>query len=124
MRTLLAITKALNDETRVRALYALRDGELCVCQLIELLDLAPSTVSKHLDILHQARLVDRRKRGRWHFYRLADDDAPPAAREAIAWALRTLQDEQRIRADAQRLGCIRQKQPQELTACYRTTTGN
>ena len=52
MKEFLAITKALSDENRVRALMALTGGELCVCQVIELLGLTPSTVSKHLAALH------------------------------------------------------------------------
>ena len=52
------ITKALADENRVRILLALHGrDELCVCQLIDLLQLAPSTVSKHLFILRNARLI-------------------------------------------------------------------
>ena len=45
MREFMNITKALEDENRVRALLALRKGELCVCQLTELFGLAASTVS-------------------------------------------------------------------------------
>jgi DNA-binding transcriptional ArsR family regulator len=55
MRDILSITKALSDENRVRILIALSHGELCVCQVIELMKLAPSTVSKHMSILKQAR---------------------------------------------------------------------
>ena len=52
------ITKALADENRVRILMALNGrNELCVCQLIDMLQLAPSTVSKHLFILRNARLI-------------------------------------------------------------------
>ena len=69
MRDLMAVIKALADENRVRVLLALGAGELCVCQIVELLGLAPSTVSKHLSILKQARLVESRKEGRWMFYR-------------------------------------------------------
>ncbi len=68
---LMDILKALADENRVRALRALQGGELCVCRLIALLDLAPSTVSKHLSILRAARLVESRKDGRWLYYQLA-----------------------------------------------------
>jgi DNA-binding transcriptional ArsR family regulator len=64
------VTKALSDSNRVRALMTLRNGELCVCQIIELLELAPSTVSKHMSILKQAGLVDSRKDSRWVYYRL------------------------------------------------------
>lgn len=64
------IGKALSDPNRVRALMALRKGELCVCQIIELLNLAPSTVSKHMSILRQAGLVESRKDSRWVYYRI------------------------------------------------------
>ena len=73
MDDFVAITKALSDPHRVRALLALRKGELCVCQIIELLGLAPSTISKHMSILKQAGLVDSRKDSRWVYYRLAED---------------------------------------------------
>jgi ArsR family transcriptional regulator, arsenate/arsenite/antimonite-responsive transcriptional repressor len=70
MREVMDMLKALADENRVRLLFALKSGELCVCQLIALMDLAPSTVSKHLSILRSARLVDSRKDGRWMYYSL------------------------------------------------------
>lgn len=63
MRDLMSVTKALADQTRVRMLLALRQGELCVCQITELFGLAPSTISKHLSLLYQAgfgRLAQRR----------------------------------------------------------------
>ena len=59
------MTKALSDQNRIRVLMALRKRELCVCQIIELLGLAPSTVSKHMSILRHARLVESRKEGIW-----------------------------------------------------------
>jgi DNA-binding transcriptional ArsR family regulator len=52
MKDVLAIAKALADENRTRVLMFLRAGELCVCQIMEMMGLAPSTVSKHLNILH------------------------------------------------------------------------
>ena len=66
------IFKALGDESRLRAFLALHESELCVCQLVELLQLAPSTVSKHLSILRQAGLIDSRKDARWVYYRQVD----------------------------------------------------
>src|SRR5512136_2032622 len=68
MREVLAITNALADESRVRALIALTRGQLCVCQIAEFLQLAPSTVSRHLSILRQVVLVEYEKRGRWMYY--------------------------------------------------------
>jgi DNA-binding transcriptional ArsR family regulator len=58
MREFMNITKALADENRVRALLALRHGELCVCQITEFFGLAPSTMSKHLSVLYQAGLLE------------------------------------------------------------------
>lgn len=99
LRNLLQITKALSDEQRVRALMLLEDGELCVCQLIELLGLAPSTVSKHLSILRTAGLVDCRKDGRWAYYRLADGKEAESGKPAVAWLRQSLAEDWVIQND-------------------------
>jgi DNA-binding transcriptional ArsR family regulator len=99
----LNITKALAEENRVRILLALEGNELCVCQIIELLELAPSTVSKHMSVLRQARLVESRKDGRWMFFRIADESAPAEVNEAVAWVKKSLSPNKRIREDAKRL---------------------
>jgi len=99
----LNITKALAEENRLRILLALEGQELCVCQLIELLELAPSTVSKHMYVLRQARLVYGRKDGRWMYYRLADEKAPAAVKAALGWVKTSLSRNERIREDAKRL---------------------
>jgi DNA-binding transcriptional ArsR family regulator len=115
VRQLLAITSAMSDESRLRALLALADGgELCVCQIVELLGLAPSTVSKHISILHQAGLVNMRKQGRWAFYRLAGDEALPAVRHAIAWVVQAGRDEPRVKDDCCRVRQILNENPEEL----------
>lgn len=103
MREFMNVVRALGDENRVRTLVALRGRELCVCQIIELLGLAPSTVSKHMSILKQARLVDTRKSGRWVFYRLAGNDSAPEIQEAIAWLCKSLSGDASLRRDEQRL---------------------
>ena len=102
----MAVTKALADENRVRLLLALREQELCVCQLIELLGLAPSTVSKHMSILRQSRLVEGRKEGRWMYYRLAGAEASPAVRESLDWMQKYLARDPQVVQDAQRLRAI------------------
>lgn len=114
VRDFLAITKALADPQRVRLLVALRHGELCVCQLIELLGLAGSTVSKHLAILHQAGLVASRKNERWVYYRLADKDASALARQAVSWTLRALDKDPTVEADRKRLRQILKIDPRKL----------
>ncbi|MFO1478356.1 MAG: metalloregulator ArsR/SmtB family transcription factor [Verrucomicrobiota bacterium] len=103
MKEFLNITKALADENRLRMLMALRGGEVCVCQIAEFTGLALSTVSKHLSILYQAGLVNARKEGRWMYYSLPGKGAPKAARDAVAWVRRSLQEEERVVSDTARL---------------------
>jgi len=117
---ILSITKALSDETRVRALLSLKDGELCLCQIIEVLGLAPSTVSKHMNLLQQARLVQRHKRGKWHFYYLPEGGAGSAAKRALAWIVAELRDDPRIKKDARKARGVREQDLEKLSACYRT----
>jgi DNA-binding transcriptional ArsR family regulator len=116
----LTLSKALNDETRVRILTALGRGELCLCQIVELLGLAPSTLSKHVHLLSAAGLVRRRKQGRWHYFRLAGKEAPIEVRRALDWALGTLRSDPVVRGDAKRLRTILKKDPREMAACYRS----
>ena len=110
----MAITKALSDPNRVRILLALRKGELCVCQITELFGYAPSTVSKHLSILHHAGLILPRKSERWVYYRLPDKAAPIAVREALDWVHKSLAKTEETKADAKKLKQILQTDPVEL----------
>jgi len=64
--------RALAHPARLRILAMLRTGELCVCQVTEVLGLAPSTVSAHLRELRLAGLIRERKEGRWVHVELAD----------------------------------------------------
>jgi len=108
------ITKALADENRIRIIVALGGRELCVCQLIELLALAPSTVSKHLSILKNARLIDSRKQGRWMYYRLAGDEASPKIKTCLSWIFQSVTDSTQIIDDARRMEEILKIDPEVL----------
>ena len=99
----LNITKALSDENRVRALMMLTGGELCVCQIIEMLELAPSTVSKHMSILRQANLVESRKQGRWMHYSISGKDASAEVKKAIDWLIAGLKKDPKIQQDKKKL---------------------
>ena len=103
MLAFMNITKALADGNRVRILAALKGREMCVCQIIDLLQLAPSTVSKHLSILRQARLLEARKNGRWMYYRLNDHNPPAAVAEALDWVIASVGGETVVQDDARRL---------------------
>lgn len=114
MREFMNITKALADEKRVRTLLALRKGELCVCQITELFGLAVSTVSKHLSILYQARLVETRKEGRWIYYRLPGKEASAAVRGALEWVEGAVAASPQTAEDAQQLKKLLKVDPTEL----------
>lgn len=62
---------AFSDPTRLRILHLLRDGELCVGDLVTILDLPQSTISRHLAYLRRSALVETRKNGLWMYYSLA-----------------------------------------------------
>ena len=62
---------ALSDETRLAVVEMLRDGERCVCDLQDALDVAQSRLSFHLKVLKDAGLVTDRKDGRWVHYALS-----------------------------------------------------
>jgi DNA-binding transcriptional ArsR family regulator len=120
MKEFMHIAKALADENRVRILMFLRSGELCVCQIIEMLCLAPSTVSKHLALLRQAGLVESHKNGRWIYYHLPDHEASDTVTEALAWIKNSLSTDKRIQKDDRRLVQVRSRCLEDLCEHYGT----
>ena len=72
MKTFIRVMKALSDPNRVRVLKLLQEGELCVCEIQKVLKLAQSTISKHMKLLEDAGLVNRKRQGTWILYSLAD----------------------------------------------------
>ena len=117
MRQVLAIATALGDANRLRVLLALRQGELCLCHLIGLLELAPSTVSKHLSQLKAAGLVETRREGKWIHYRLSEAKATAAA---LRWVTAALAEDPQVATDAKALQHLCKQKPEELCACYRS----
>lgn len=101
----IAAARALGNSARLRAVAMLSGGELCVCQITAVLELAPSTVSLHLKELKRAGLVRERKEGRWVFISLAEDDA---ARAWIDTAIAAAADDPCLAADMQRVEELRQ----------------
>jgi len=66
------IFNSLSNDKRLKIIHSLMEcGELCVCQLVELLEIKGATVSNHLSLLENAGLVKKRKTGRWVYYSLA-----------------------------------------------------
>jgi len=114
MGSILQITKALADRQRIRMIMLLRGGELCVCQIIGVLELAPSTISKHLSILKAAGLVEHRKDGRWAYYRLAGGSAAFATQSALDWVMKSLRNDEMVAHDAKKLATVLRCDPEVL----------
>lgn len=76
--------RALGDATRIRILAALAGRELCVCELMELLGMKQSSVSQHLRVLRERRLVRHRKEGRSVYYRMDDEHIEALYRTGLA----------------------------------------
>ncbi|MCS6804849.1 MAG: metalloregulator ArsR/SmtB family transcription factor [Acidobacteriota bacterium] len=94
MNEYIEIFKALGDETRLRIMHLLMAAEngLCVCELVDSLEVPQYNVSKHLKVLKQAGLITERKEGRWVYYLLPDADEPfmQALFDTLALIPRTL----------------------------------
>ncbi len=78
---------ALADPTRLRIIGLLTNGEVCVCDLYEALQMPQPKVSRHLAYLRRAGLVSTNKRGLWVYYRLAEDEATGTVLTAVRDAL-------------------------------------
>ena len=119
MRSTLRVTKALADIQRLRILMLLRGGELCVCRIIAVLGLAPSTVSLHLSLLCGAGLLDFRKQGRWAYYRLPEGAARKAVKPVLKWLDDALAGDESVAKDARGLEAALACAPERLRARQR-----
>lgn len=117
-----AIFKALADPSRVRALGALNDLPLCACQIVELLGLAPSTVSKHMSVLVQAGLVTTTKKGRWVYYSQAPD-ADAQVQQVLRLLPSLLEHESQTQEDQAALAQILTMDPEALCRLQSTRGG-
>jgi DNA-binding transcriptional ArsR family regulator len=99
-----AVARALGHPARLRTAAVLRSGELCVCQITEILKLAPSTVSAHLKELKQAGLIVERKEGRWVHIGLTAD---AGVRAVVDASLVSLDGDSQLADDARFVGELR-----------------
>ncbi|MBA3052746.1 metalloregulator ArsR/SmtB family transcription factor [bacterium] len=72
MRKETKLFKALSDETRLRIMLLLIHGELCVCDLVKVLDTTQSKISRHLYYLKNVGLVEDRREGLWIHYSIKE----------------------------------------------------
>lgn len=89
--------KALGEETRLKMLGLLEERELCVCDVMEVLELAQSTASRHLGYLKNSGWVTGRREGKWMYYRLHPGVTTDPVQQAIVGHISRLQEIQKLR---------------------------
>lgn len=106
MQEFIKVIKALSDPNRVKIIKLLQRRELCVCEIQVALDLAQSTVSKHLKTLEEAGLTTYLKEGPWVNYRLADGSKSPYAASLLGNLRHWLENDADVTALIGRLPAI------------------
>lgn len=118
MNQLTDIANALSDPNRIRLLAACLDGERCVCQLVELIDLSNASISKHLATLRNAGLLASRKEGRWVHYRVPSEPEPIVG-DALAWVRAHGLENEQVQQDREALKTIDSIDPIDLARMQR-----
>jgi ArsR family transcriptional regulator, arsenate/arsenite/antimonite-responsive transcriptional repressor len=101
VRDLTLFYAALSDQTRLRLLSLMKDKEICVCYLQEVLKTNQPKISRHLAYLKRAGLVEVRREGKWAHYRLKKLDRD--LEKILSQTLIRLERETQIAKDFQRL---------------------
>jgi len=120
MRDYESVFKAAADPTRVRILKILEGGEMCVCQVIAILSLGQSTVSKHLCLLRAAGLIKDRRDRKWVHYALDRGSDSPYAVRMLRNLRGWLNDDPVIAKDRERAATARAIGP--MAICERKMT--
>ncbi|HEX4534206.1 MAG TPA: metalloregulator ArsR/SmtB family transcription factor [Rhizomicrobium sp.] len=115
MDRLISMLRAAGDPARLRLLLILREAELAVSELIQIIGQSQPRVSRHLKLLCEAGLIERFKEGSWVFYRAADRGAPAE----FGAALNGLADPQSRERDRARLAAIREARAAEAAAYFK-----
>lgn len=103
MQRAVEVFKALGDETRLRILNLLSEREVCVCEIVDVLKLGQSKISRHLAALKHAGLVECRRDGMWVFYQLTPARSD-MHRQILDWLVAMRHQIAESRRDLQRLG--------------------
>lgn len=110
MRAFVKVMKALSDPNRVKVIKLLQRREMCVCEIQACLDIAQSTVSKHLRILEEAGLVDFYKEGLWVNYRLADGAQSPYVANLLGNLRHWLEDDPDVQESVAHMGGLNREE--------------
>ena len=117
MNDIIQIAKAISDKNRFRALMMLTKEKLCLCQIIEMLSLAPSTVSKHMSV--QAGLAEAIKKGKWVYYQLPKPKSECLSSDMIQLLKKWSSDDEQINSDKFRLLKVTKKKLEFLCRAYK-----
>jgi ArsR family transcriptional regulator len=98
--------KALSDPNRVRILKLLQHKELCVCEITDLLKLAASTVSQHLNVLKSSGFISESKKGRWVNYSINTKNSDPVAASILSLLHLWFNDDEIIIKDLNNIGKV------------------
>ncbi|HCL80318.1 MAG TPA: transcriptional regulator [Synergistaceae bacterium] len=88
MHDLVELFKALADETRLRILNLLYERELCVCDVMAVLDIPQSKASRHLIALKRVGLATDRREAQWMYYSLVREKETRLIEECVVGRLR------------------------------------
>src|SRR6185312_5344001 len=119
MENVVAMLRAAGDPTRLRLLLLLRQAELTVSELIEIVGQSQPRVSRHLKLLGEAGLLERFKEGSWVFYRAADRGKGAELGRALA----ALADPGLIETDKARLHHVREARAAAAAAYFKANAG-
>ena len=103
MKKTAQIFQALSDETRLRVIKLLEERELCVCELIQVLDMSQPRISRHLSVLKNAGLVDDRREGKWVYYSLCDGNENKAIKTILKTMTLLANDNSAVKKDKKKL---------------------
>ena len=93
---------ALADRTRRRILNLIREQEICVCFLTEVLEVSQPKISRHLAYLRNAEIVSARRDGKWMYYRITEPEdfyAAQILQDTLVW----LKSQERMQTDYEKL---------------------
>jgi ArsR family transcriptional regulator len=103
MEDVIKVLKALCDETRLRMLMLIEQEELCVCEVMQILGMRQSRVSRHLNILRDAGLAKARRQGTWMFYHSAANESSDHHAQVVDVLKKWMENDETVRRDLARL---------------------
>jgi transcriptional regulator, ArsR family len=121
MKKIANIFKALSDDTRLRVIKLLQERELCVCELMQVLNMSQPRISRHMSVLKNAGLVDDRREGKWVHYSLKKEKQDKKIKILLNTMVVMTNDDAVVKADQKKMKeAIRLG---EITVCSNKCSG-